>query len=134
MEVQEWFKALCEIPIKIYRMIRKLRLIESAKDEKLQRVWLILAKVHVLGSNRADLRVGSEALVQCFVPEIILEVALRECDRLLQREGMRRLDVLSCASFDTAEDEHETPKFVRTDLQRARETGQALTGTFFTSD
>ena len=115
-------------------MIRKLRLVESARQAKLQRVWLILAKVHVLGRNPADLRVGSEALVQCFIPEIILEVALRECDRLLQCEGMRRLDVLSCASFDTAEDEQGTPSFVRVDLQQARETGEALTGTFFTSD
>jgi hypothetical protein len=115
-------------------MIRKLRLIESATQEKLQRVWLILAKVHVLGRNRADLRVGSEALVQCFIPEIILEVALRECDRLLQGQGMRRVDVLSCASFDTPEDEQGTPRFVRADLQQSRETGQALTGTFFTGD
>jgi hypothetical protein len=115
-------------------MIRKLRLIEPATKEKLQRVWLILAKVHVLGRNRADLRAGSEALVQCFIPEIILEVALRECDRLLQREGMRRMDVLSCASFDTPEDEQGTPRFVRTDLQQARETGEPLTGTFFTAD
>lgn len=99
-----------------------------------ERVWLILAKVHVLGENRAGLPIGSEALVQCFIPEIILEVALRECDRLLAREGMRRLDVLSCASFDTPEDEEETPKFVRVDLHHARQTRRPLTGTFFTSE
>lgn len=110
-----------------------IRLIESGTQQRLQRVWLILANVHVLGKNRADLPIGSEALVQCFVPEIILEIALQECDRLLQREGMRRIDVLSCASFDTPEDEQETPRFVRADLQRARQTGQAFTGTFFTS-
>src|SRR5262245_13333948 len=96
-----------------------------------QRVWLILAKVHVLGRNRAGLHPGAEVLVQCFVPQIILEVALRECDELLVREGMRRVDVLSCSSFDTPEDEAQTPKFVKEDLQLARKTGQALTGTFF---
>ena len=99
-----------------------------------ERVWLILTKVHVLGENRAGVPVGSEALVQCFVPEIILEVALKECDRLLVREGMRRVDVLSCASFDTPEDEQETPNFVRIDLQHARQTRQPLTGTFFMSE
>jgi hypothetical protein len=101
---------------------------------KLQRVWLILAKVHVLGKNPASLPVGAQALVQCFVPQIVLEIALRECDELLHRQGMRRVDVLSCASFDTPEDEEGTPKFVCADVQLARKTGQALTGTFFTSE
>jgi hypothetical protein len=101
---------------------------------KLQRVWLILAKVHVLGPNPAGLPVGFQALVQCFVPQIILEIALRDCDQLLHGQGMRRVDVLSCASFDTPEDEEGTPKFVCADVQQARKTGQAITGTFFTGE
>ncbi|SRR5258705_9740997 len=99
-----------------------------------QRVWLILAKVQALGPNPARLTLGSEALVQCFVPETILEVALKETDTLLKAEGMRRLDVLKCVSFDGAEDEdEEIPKFLKEDIHQARSSGTAITGTFFTS-
>ena len=47
-------------------------------SDELQRVWLILAKFRALGDNPIGLTVGSEALVQCFVPETIIEVALKE--------------------------------------------------------
>jgi hypothetical protein len=66
---------------------------------KLQRVWLTLARVRVVGENPIRLKVGSEPLVQCFVPETVLEVALSRPDRLLQKEDMRRVDILSCGSF-----------------------------------
>jgi hypothetical protein len=104
-------------------------------SERLQRVWLILTKVRVLlADNPAGLTIGSEALVQCFVPETILEVGLTEVDRLLRQEGMRRVDVLKCVSFDEeigADD--DVPDFLRKDVDRARRSGKALTGTFFTS-
>jgi hypothetical protein len=102
-------------------------------SKKLQRVWLILAKVRVVGENPAGLTLGSEALVQCFVPETAVEVALSETDRLLQREGMRRVDVLTCRSFDGPQDETDFPDFVKRDVFEARSSGKALTGTFFTS-
>jgi hypothetical protein len=45
-------------------------------SRSVQRVWLILAKLTVVGINPANLTAGSEALVQCFVPQTALETAL----------------------------------------------------------
>ena len=100
---------------------------------KLRRVWLILARVRVVGENPIGLTIGSEALVQCFVPETVIEVALSQIDKLLQTEGMRRVDVLSCSSFEGDASEDESPDFVKRDVHRARSSGKAMTGTFFTS-
>ena len=102
-------------------------------SSNLQRVWLILVKVTVVGENPNRLTVGSEALVQCFVPETVLEIALGECDRVLQRQGLRRTDVLKCVSFEEIEPDDDVPNFVKRDVLRARSSGQAFTGTFFTS-
>ena len=102
-------------------------------NNDLQRVWLILAKVKVLGDNPAGLAVGSEALVQCFVPKTVLEIALVDCDRVLQDEGMRRMDVLRCVSFEEIDPEDDVPDFVKRDVHQARSSGKSLTGTFFTS-
>ena len=100
-----------------------------------QRVWLILAKVTVVrDDNPIGLTVGSEALVQCFVPQTVLESALGECDRVLQRDGLRRIDVLKCVSFEEINPEDNLPKFVERDVLRARSLGEAFTGTFFTSE
>jgi hypothetical protein len=88
-----------------------------------------------LGDNPAGLRVGGEALVQCFVPDTILEVALSETDRLLRREGMRRTDVLKCVSFDEEfTEEDDVPEFVKKDVNEARVSGKSRTGTFFSSE
>lgn len=99
-----------------------------------QRVWLILAKISVVAENPAHLSVGSEALVQCFVPETVIETALMKCDELLQREGMLRADVLKCVSFEEIDEEDELPAFVERDVLRARSLGEPITGTFFISD
>lgn len=98
-----------------------------------QRVWLILVKVTVIADNPIRLTVGSEALVQCFVPETVLEIALGDCDRVLQGQGLRRTDVLKCVSFEEIEPDDDVPNFVKRDVLRARSSGQAFTGTFFTS-
>ncbi len=104
-------------------------------SDRLQRVWLILAKVQIVGENPAGLKVGGEALVQCFVPQTVLEAALTETDRLLCREGMRRIDVLKCVSFDEEfTEEDDVPEFVQKDVNEARVLGEARTGTFFTSE
>jgi hypothetical protein len=103
-------------------------------SDLVQRVWLILARIDVVDENPANLKVGSEALVQCFVPVTVLETALRLCDELLQREGMKRTDVLKCVSFEEIDDEDEIPAFVERHVLRARTSGEALTGAFFTSD
>jgi len=100
----------------------------------LQRVWLILAKIKVVGDNPVSLSVGSEALVQCFVPVTVLETALVACDELLQREGMVRLDVLKCVSFEEIDEEDDVPAFVERNVVRARTSGESLTGAFFTSE
>ncbi len=71
----------------------------TVNDEQ-QRVWLILAKFRVLGDNPIGLTVGSEALVQCFVPETIIEVALEETDETLRAAGMMRTDVIKCVHFE----------------------------------
>ncbi len=102
-------------------------------SSNLQRVWLILVKVTVVGDNPVRLTVGSEALVQCFVPETVLEIALGECDRVLQIDGLRRTDVLKCISFEEIEPDDDIPNFVKRDVLRARSSGEAFTGTFFTS-
>ena len=99
----------------------------------LQRVWLILVKVTVTADNPIHLTAGSEALVQCFVPETVLEIALADCDRVLERQGLQRTDVLKCVSFEEIEPDDEVPEFVKRDVLRARSSGQAFTGTFFTS-
>ena len=100
-----------------------------------QRVWLILAKVTVVrDDNPMGLTVGSEALVQCFAPRTALESALGDCDRVLQREGLRRIDVLKCVSFEEIDPEDNLPKFVERDVLCARSLGEAFTGTFFTSE
>ena len=99
----------------------------------LQRVWLILVKVFAVADNPIRLAAGSEALVQCFVPETVLEIALADCDRVLEREGLRRTDVLKCVSFEEIEADDDVPNFVKRDVLRARSSGQAFTGTFFTS-
>jgi hypothetical protein len=103
------------------------------QNSNLQRVWLILAKVTVVGDNPIRLAPGSEALVQCFVPETVLEIALDECDRVLERQGLQRTDVLKCISFEEIEPDDNVPNFVKRDVLRARSSGQAFTGTFFTS-
>ncbi len=97
------------------------------------RVWLVLAKVKAVDANSAGLRVGSEALVQIFVPEHAVEIALKRSEEILPREGLRRLDVLSATSFDDADHEIEAPHFVKKDILQARKSGLAFTGTFFTS-
>lgn len=102
-------------------------------DNDIQRVWLILAKIKVVSDNPAGLKVDSEALVQCFVPITFLESALVECDELLQREGMVRLDVLKCISFEEIDEEDEIPAFVERHILRARTSGEPITGAFFTS-
>lgn len=104
-------------------------------SSKLQRVWLILVKVTVVGAdNPIRLTVGSEALVQCFAPETVLEIALVDCDRVLNREGLRRTDVLKCVSFEEIDPEDNVPEFVKKDVLRARSSGETFTGTFFTSE
>lgn len=102
-------------------------------NSNLQRVWLILVKVSVVADNPIRLPAGSEALVQCFVPETVLEIALADCDRVLERQGLRRTDVLKCVSFEEIESDDDVPNFVKRDVLRARSSGQAFTGTFFTS-
>jgi hypothetical protein len=101
-----------------------------------QRVWLVLTKVRVVHEeNPFNLTIGSEALVQCFIPEVMIEVALAATDRLLESEGMRRMDVLTCTSFDRPDDEDEAdaPDFVKKDVLFVRKSGRPMTGTFFTS-
>jgi hypothetical protein len=101
----------------------------------IERVWLILAKVTVVRQDNAvGLTVGSEALVQCFAPQTVLESALADCDRVLQREGLHRIDVLKCVSFEEIDPEDDVPSFVKRDVLRARSSGEAFTGTFFTSE
>ena len=101
----------------------------------IQRVWLILTKVAVVREdNPISLTVGSEALVQCFAPRTVLEDALGDCDSVLQREGLRRIDVLKCVSFEEIDPEDNLPNFVKRDVLRARSSGEAFTGTFFTSE
>ena len=99
-------------------------------NTNLQRVWLILVKVTVVADNPIRLTTGSEALVQCFVPETVLEIALAD---VLERQGLRRTDVLKCVSFEEIEQGDDVPDFVKRDVLRARSSGQAFTGTFFTS-
>ena len=100
-----------------------------------QRVWLILAKVTVVrDDNPMGLTVGSEALVQCFAPRTALESALGDCDRVLQREGLRRIDVLKCVSFEEIDPEDNLPNFVKRDVLRARSSAETFTGTCFTSE
>ena len=98
-----------------------------------QRVWLILAKFRVLGENPIGLTVGSEALVQCFVPETIIEVALKEVDEALRTEGMMRTDVVKCVQFEGSMHEYEVPDFVKKDVEQARTEQKTVIGTFFTS-
>ena len=102
-------------------------------SSKLQRVWLILTKVRVVGENPIGLTLGSKPLVQCFVPETAIEVALSQIEKLLQAEGMRRVDVLTCSSFEGDESEDEAADFLKRDIHQARSSGKAMTGTFFTS-
>ena len=87
----------------------------------------------MVADNPIRLTAGSEALVQCFVPETVLEIALNDCDRVLEKQGLRRTDVLKCISFEEIEPDDDVPNFVKRDVLRARSSGQAFTGTFFTS-
>ncbi len=97
-------------------------------------MWLILAKVTVVGVNPAGLTDGSEALVQCFVPHTALETALVECNQVLEREGMRRIDVLKCVSFEEIDSEDDVPDFVKRNVLHARSSGKGLTGAIFISE
>ena len=103
-------------------------------SDSVQRVWLILVKVKIVDENPANLRIGSEAVVQCFVPVTPLETALAACDGLLQREGLLRLDIFKCLSFEEIEQEDEVPAFIERSVLRARTSGEPLTGTFFTHE
>jgi hypothetical protein len=102
-------------------------------NTKLQRVWLVLAEVQVVDENPAGLSVGSGAVVQCFIPETEIEVALIRTDQLLLDEGMRLVGVRSRSHFDHPADESGAPDFVKHDVQEARTSLKALTGTFFVS-
>jgi len=51
-------------------------------NSNVQRVWLILVKVTVVTDNPTHLTVGSEALVQCFVPEMATSHANLESEVL----------------------------------------------------
>lgn len=98
---------------------------------QLQRVWLILTQVRVVGDNPVGYTLGSKAYVQCFVPEADIEPALLEVSRLVGSEGMERIDVIKCVSFDEAwTDDDEVPDFIRKDVDEARRSGKALAGTF----
>jgi hypothetical protein len=103
-------------------------------SDSVQRVWLILVKIKVVDENPVNLRIGSEAVVQCFVPVNALETALTACDELLQREGLERLDVFKCLSFEEIDEEDDVPAFIERYVLRARTSGEALTGTFFTNE
>ena len=97
-------------------------------------VWLILARVEVVGDNSSHLSIGSSALIQCFIPETVIESALARTSALLSAEGMRRTDVLSCTRFDGGTPfDKDTPEFVRRDVLNARSTGKPCTGTVFMS-
>lgn len=98
-----------------------------------QRVWLILAKFRVLGENPIGLTVGSESLVQCFVPETIIEVALKEADEALRAEGMMRTDVIKCVQFEGSMQEYDVADFVKRDVEQARADRKTVIGTFFKS-
>jgi len=102
-------------------------------SDELQRVWLILAKFRALGDNPIGLTVGSEALVQCFVPETIIEVALKETDEALRAEGMMRTDVIKCVQFEGSMQTYDVPDFVKRDVEQARTGQKTVIGTFFTS-
>jgi hypothetical protein len=102
-----------------------------------QRVWLVLAEVRVESEdNPANFTIDSEALVQCFLLEPTIELALAATDRLLEAEGMRRIDVRSCRLFDGPQDDEDedVPNFVKKDILLARESGHARTGTFFATE
>jgi len=97
-------------------------------------VWLILARVVVLGKGRKRLVTGSEALVQCFVPETILEVALGQIDQLLRQENLRRIDVLQCTSYDEEiVSKDEIPIAIKEKVDEARDSSEASLGEFFTN-
>jgi proteasome lid subunit RPN8/RPN11 len=98
-----------------------------------QRVWLILTKFRVVGENPIGLTVGSQGLVQCFVPETIIEVALKETDAALRAEGMMRIDVIKCVEFEGSMQEYDVPDFVKRDVEQARSKQKTVIGTFFTS-
>jgi len=102
-------------------------------SNEVQRVWLIVAECRVLGENPIGLTVGSEALVQCFVPQTIIEVALREVDEALKKEGMMRTDVMKCVQFEGGMQEYDVPDFVKRDVEQARIGKKTVVGTFFTS-
>jgi hypothetical protein len=96
----------------------------------MERVWLILAQIKVMGENPPCLEIGSEAVIQCFIPTRAVEAALLECDKLLKREGMFRTDVLRCISFRA--DEEEIDDFVKGNILEARRSGKPLIGPCFT--
>jgi hypothetical protein len=99
-----------------------------------QRVWLILAQLTVVGENPIGLTIGSEAIVQCFVPEIMIEIALKETDKALKENGMIRTDVLKCVRYEGSMEEYDVPDFVKRDVEEARATAKTVVGTFFTSE
>ena len=97
-----------------------------------RRVWLILAEVCALDENNsAGLTVGSEALVQCFVPTMKVTDALLDCERLLTEEGFRQLSVMKAVAFEEHENYPDAPKFVLDDVEQCRLRRQAFTGTVF---
>ncbi len=101
-------------------------------SEQHQRVWLILAEVRVVADNPVGYTVGSKAFVQCFVPQTSIETALLQIAPLLASEGLERIDVLKCVSFDgDSTDDEDNPEFIKRDVDEARRSGKALTGTFF---
>jgi len=87
----------------------------------------------VVTDNHKSLMIGSEALVQCFVPETMIESALAKTEQLLQEQGMRRIDVLSCASFEGDQSELSAPEVVQRYAALARKSGKALFGTIIIS-
>lgn len=106
----------------------------SRQPEPKPPVWLILAKVEVIAKNPSNLTSGSQALIQCFVPEADVEVAIASADHLLAREGMRRIGMLSQTRFDPNGDlGDQTPDFVKRDILKAASTGKPMTGTVFIS-
>jgi len=109
-------------------------LLAIAMSNDLQRVWLVLAKLRVVGENPAGLTVGSEAIVQCFVPETIIEVALKKTVQALEAEGMMRTDVIRCVQFEGDMQAYDVPDFVKRDVEEARVCQKAVIGTFFTSE
>jgi hypothetical protein len=98
-------------------------------------VWFFLVTVRVTGHTKQPWTMGSEAMVQTFVPGKSLENTLALLDAYLPTQELERIDTFRAVRYEPDDEDVELPgDFFRIPLERAAATNECVLGVFFVSE